>query len=186
MNSENNFKVRCIRDTEAEWLTKDKTYEFKDGMTIWDNGRTSCKYQNYENFKDINRWKGCFELVEEDEYSLTINDLFKYPTNTKFEVQFSDGSKMCHKIRKSLSLLVDDETDELEYFSEHLLNAKFKEFKIKQKEKKYIEPLEALKLIEDGQEIWCEYNNRNLRFNNPNTTKVRIEYILHGKCFIYE
>lgn len=185
--NENNFKVRCIKNTGwKNCITKDKIYEFKDGVTIWDNGRTSYKYQNYENFKDINRWKGCFELVNEDEYPLTIQDIFKYPTNAKFEVQFSDGSKMCHKIRKSLSLLVDDETDELEYFSEQLLNAKFREFKIKQKEKKYIKPLEALKLIKKRQEVWCEYNNKNLRFANPNTKKIRIEHILNGKWYVLE
>lgn len=64
------FKTLALRDHKVfPYMTKGKVYEFVNGITTWDNGCESCKYDNYDDFiknniflKDV-----CVELKDGDD-----------------------------------------------------------------------------------------------------------------------
>ena len=49
-----NFKIIALADDEDLRATKGKIYSFVNGVTTWDGGNESCKYENYEEFKNCN------------------------------------------------------------------------------------------------------------------------------------
>ena len=189
--SKDNFKVRCIKTNKPAWHIGG-IYEFKNGFAIYDNGESSGYYYRY--YKDINDFldniNDEYDYFEEYiEKSYTISDIL-------LTDKFKDGQKF--KFKKS---------EETEYFNENVVlksnsthnrylywefdkstvhlnsyNLQAEYYPIQSKQ--YIETKEALELIQKGEEVYCEVDGNAIRFKDPNTKKIQIDYILNGKFYI--
>lgn len=196
-NKGGNFKIRVVENIgkySIESFGKIGTvfevnngkFKDKEGFTWINDGKT------YKSIEDINNqinkedlsFRTRFELVKEqqDEYSLTIQDIvneedekamyecdnIKYRVNRYGELELKHSSNVWSKSRNTIK---------------QILNMKFKKLEPK-RIKKYVGTMEAVQMISEGKVVWCEYKDNFLKFNNPKSSKIRIDVLLKGKFYL--
>ena len=187
-----NFKVIAKDDHSPIW-SKGKTYEFKNGTTIWDNNCESIYYSDVLDFMKYNALH--FEEYREElkqstkEKSYTISDILltdKFKDGQKFKFKMSEDTKYFYENVVLLTNSTHDrylcwESDK-KIINLNSYNLQAEYYPIQ--EKQYIETKAALELIQKGKEVYCEVDDNAIKFNNPNTKKIQIDYILNGLFYI--
>ena len=190
--SSNNFKVKCIKATSKNWHVGG-IYEFKNGTTIWDNGKVSSyhntvfEFLNYMN--DNLDW--FIEHKEKLEDCYTIQDILltdNFKDKQEFKMKLGDDESTYNviyykDILNHKYLKWKDKNEDL-LLTDGYLTAKF--YPVIPVKKSYIESIKALELIQQGKEVWCEYDSDLIKFNNPKTKKIQIDHVLNGKFYIME
>ena len=190
--SKDNFKVRCIKTIKPNWH-EGGIYEFKNGTTIWDNNCESIYYSDVLDFMKYNALR--FEEYREElkqstkEKSYTISDILltdKFKDGQKFKFKMSEDTKYFYENVVLLTNSTHDrylcwESDK-KIINLNSYNLQAEYYPIQ--EKQYIETKEALELIQKGEEVYCEVDDNVIKFNNPNTKKIQIDYILNGKFYM--
>ena len=190
--SKDNFKVIAKDNNFPIWL-KGRIYEFKNGTTIWDDNCESMYYSDVLDFMKYNALH--FEEYREElkqskkEKSYTISDILltdKFKDGQKFKFKMSEDTKYFYENVVLLTNSTHDrylcwESDK-KIINLNSYNLQAEYYPIQ--EKQYIETKEALELIQKGEEVYCEVDDNVIKFNNPNTKKIQIDYILNGKFYI--
>lgn len=196
-NKGGNFKIRVVENIgkySIESFGKIGTvfevnngkFKDKDGLTWINDGKL------YKSVEDINNqinkedclFRTRFELVKEqqDEYNLTIQDIIN---NADEKARYRNilGKIFIYKEEE----LISDDKEECEinelYSMKHILSMKFKKLEPK-RIKKYVGTMEAVQMISEGKVVWCEYKDNFLKFNNPKSSKIRIDVLLKGKFYL--
>lgn len=197
--SSNNFKVKCIKVAEnCDWITPGKVYNFKDGRTIWDDRDKSAYYNNVSDFLTIIN-DDCYEFIEYKENNkekvgkdyCTIQDILltdKFKDKQEFKMKLGDDESTYNviyykDILNHKYLKWKDKNEDL-LLTDGYLTAKF--YPVIPVKKSYIESIKALELIQQGKEVWCEYDSNLIKFNNPKTKKIQIDHVLNGQFYIME
>lgn len=163
--------------------------KFTSGFHEWSNDGKL--YKNVESLHNhlLNQkdhYMTLFELVEDceqEEYNLTIQDIIN---EKDFKQLYKSSNGLVYKINFGELIYkgFDGKWKSNINTLKQILNMKFKKL---EPVKKYIDPMEAVKLISEGKEVWWKSNSGNLvLFNNPNTNNVKIDMLLSGKWFVKE
>lgn len=197
-NKGGNFKIRVVEnigDCSVDvfgsigtvFEVENGVFKDKEGFTWINDGKT------YKSIEDINNqinkedlsFRTRFELIKEqqEEYNLTIQDIMKdenegnkYKSDS-YTIDFiATGDKLITTDEKKYNIV------DL-YSMKHILGMRFKKLKPKQT-KKYIDTMKAVQMISENKIVWCEYNDSVLKFNNPKTSKIRIDVLLKGKFYL--
>ena len=195
MGKEDNFKVKCVKTNKHDWHAGG-IYEFKNGFTTWDKVESSRYYKNIDDFLNyMNDEHDYFEEYIEKpkestkEKSYTIQDLLltdKFKDGQKFKFKKSEDTEYFNEnvVLSSYPTynryLYWESDKEKVYLNSNKLEVEYYPIQTKQ----YIETKEALEKIQKGEEVYCEIDDNVIKFNNPNTKKIQINYILNGKFYI--
>lgn len=196
-NKGDNFKIRVVKiigDCSVDvfgsigtvFEVKNGVFKDKEGFTWTNDGEL------YKSVEDINNqinkedcsFRTRFELVKEqqDEYDLTIQDVInnadekamyecdniKYRVNRYGELELKHSSNVWSKSENTIK---------------QILNMKFKKLEPK-RIKKYIDTMKAVQMISENKIVWCEYKDNFIKFNEPKTSKIRIDVLLKGKFYL--
>lgn len=196
-NKGGNFKIRVVENIGKHSIesfgsigtvfeVKNGVFKDKEGFT-WTNDE-----ELYKSVEDINNqinkedcsFRTRFELVKEqqEEYNLTIQDVInnadekamyecdniKYRVNRYGELELKHSSNVWSKSENTIK---------------QILNMKFKKLEPK-RIKKYIDTMKAVQMISENKIVWCEYKDNFLKFNEPKTSKIRIDVLLKGKFYL--
>ena len=197
--SSNNFKVKCIKVAEnCDWITPEKVYNFKDGITIWDDRSESSYYNSVSDFLRVMNDDN-YDFIEYKENNkekvgkdyCTIQDILltdKFKDKQEFTMKLEDSDStynvIYYKDILNHKYLKWKDIDEDLVLTDGYLTAKF--YPVIPVKKSYIESIKALELIQQGKEVWCEYDSDLIKFNNPKTKKIQIDHVLNGKFYIME
>ena len=188
--SSDNFKVKCIKATSKNWHVGG-IYKFKNGTTIWDNGKVSSYHNTVFDFlnymNDSLDWFIEYKEKLKDYY--TVQDILltdKFKDGQEFRVKIEDdyiNENVIYRVTGIKYLEYKESKVTLGLYNE-FLTAKF--YPVSQFKKTYIDAMEALKLIQQGKEVWCEIDDNIIKFNNPKTKKIQISHVLKGKWYVME